>query len=547
MPDNKQMYPDHDDPFDTLCDYYTALEIVAGLRDSIPMSPVTIGLMEYGYNKENGQFDDITIEFVGSDYDERLLVPDDYYGNALAGIICADNDGSLVNGIASSFLGDKLRVVIAPTRSNDTSSCLSSMAVLAANADIVLNTFYLPLVPEAIADPDHPFYDWERIIRSEFEINPDVFYINLIAEDTPIDMMVLPADFRWDNALAVGATLAEWPPKSGPRFHGLNDISAPGEGFYVVAPEYNHCNKVARVDTQSSLAAAQIASAVALLKSVGGNHLTNRELKRYLLEYIGGEGYAGPTEVSGEGGGVMLNYARSLTDLLWDMYRVTSWGPYIMDSDENGVHEGPSSIAAALCEGFNLVVEDIGKFTVDVPSIDCYKSSIILAEDGSAMNITLKGYDEDNKLGGGFSIATSAPVPSLFAVDNPYPIGEESGPFFIAFGAYTDRESDCNPDFEQVGDVSIFGSPITGTIEFTNCRVAERTNSGEPKYLLVDMSINCILNLGIQNYTAELEEVTTFAEGWFRSLSIVPMNPLGTFDAYIDEMCSEGSGEPGSR
>jgi hypothetical protein len=297
------------------------------------------------------------------------------------------------------------------------------------------------------------------------------------------------------------------------------------------------------VDTQSSLAAAQVASAVALLKSVGGNHLTNRELKRYLLEYIGGEGYAGPTEVSGEGGGVMLNYTRSLTDLLWDMYKDTSWGPYIMDWNENEVHDDPYAIAAALCEGFNLVLEDIGKFTINIPPIDCYDTSLILAEDGSSMLITLNGYDEDTKLGGGFSIATATPVPSLFAVDTPYPIGEESGPFLIAFGARTDKELDCELDFEQPGDISIFGSPLTGTFEFTNCRVAERTNSGEPKYLFVDMSINCMLNLGIQRYPAEFEEVTTSAEGWFRSLPVVPMQPLGTFDAYIDEMCSEGSGD----
>ncbi|MBW1823860.1 MAG: hypothetical protein JRI87_04735, partial [Deltaproteobacteria bacterium] len=30
MLDNKELYPDNDDPMDTLCDYYTALEIVAG-------------------------------------------------------------------------------------------------------------------------------------------------------------------------------------------------------------------------------------------------------------------------------------------------------------------------------------------------------------------------------------------------------------------------------------------------------------------------------------------------------------------------------------
>jgi hypothetical protein len=542
MPDNKQMYPDHDDPFDTLCDYYTALEIVAGLRDSIPMSPVTIGLNAAGYNEANGQFDDIIIEIVGPDRDEPL-VPSDLFGNAIAGIVCADNDGSLVNGIASSFLGDKLRVVIAPHRDDDGFSYISAMIVLSTNADIVLNTFFTSNDPDTtVGDAD---MDTVRLFISEaIEASPDVFFINLAPPGIPTDENTLPSGIRRDNTLTVGATLPEWPPKSHPDYYGLIDTSAPGEGFYVVAPDYNSCNKIARAYNSSYFATAQVASAVALLKSVGGNHLTQRELKRYLLEYIGGEGYTGPVEVDGEGG-VMLNYARSLTDLLWDMYQDTSWGPYIMDWNENEVHDDPYAIAKALCKEFNLEVEDIGTFTINDPPIDCYDTSFILAEDGSSMLITLNGYDDDRKLGGGFSIATPTPVPSLFAVDTPYSIGGDFGQFLIRFSAHTDWETDCNPDFEKTGDFFFTGYPITGAIEFTNCRVAERTNSGEPKSLFVDMSISCMLNLLKQEYPLEVAEVTSFAQGWFRSLYVMPLQPLGTFDAYIDEMCSEGSGEPG--
>ena len=54
------------------------------------MGRVTIGLNEKGYNPNNGEFDDYTIRNV-SEVDVELD-PNDGHGNAMAGIICSDND-----------------------------------------------------------------------------------------------------------------------------------------------------------------------------------------------------------------------------------------------------------------------------------------------------------------------------------------------------------------------------------------------------------------------------------------------------------------------
>ena len=72
---------------------------------------------------------------------------------------------------------------------------------------------------------------------------------------------------------------------------------------------------------------------------------------------------------------------------------------------------------------------------------------------------------------------------------------------------------------------------------------AERTANGEPKYLLVDLSIDCMLRLGVFKYPNDVEEVITSARGWVRSLGVIPFPPLATFDNYIDQMCSEESQE----
>ena len=289
MPDNKELYPENDDPMDTLCDYYTALEIVAGLRDSIPMGRVTIGLNEFGFNQLSGEYDDTFIEYVS----EPGLVANDPHGNAITGLICADNDGSAVNGIASSFLGDKLEVAFARPSGLDIFSYACAMDEVSVVADIVVNSFYAMLGPSR-EEFSPIFFRARDLMRFTIENSPNVLFINAapnvnarLTEDN-----AFPAGMRLDNTITVGATSSESATRMSSAYGELIDISAPGEGIWVLTGEPNGFVLSTPLGATTSLAVSQVASAAALLKSVG-RHLSNRELKQYLLEYSGGEGYSG--------------------------------------------------------------------------------------------------------------------------------------------------------------------------------------------------------------------------------------------------------------
>jgi hypothetical protein len=533
MPDNKNMYPADADPMDALSDYYTALEIVSGMRDSISMSDVTIGLVEFGFQNAGGQFDETTIQYV---LGEGGGVTNDNHGNAVTGLVCADNDGGGINGIASSFLWDKLVVAFARPRGLDIFSYAVAMAAVSASADIVLNAHFAMLGPTR--ERFSPIFVRARNLMTDAIANsPGVLFINAAPNvNTRLtEENAFPAGIRRDNTVTVGATSSESASRASSAYGALVDISAPGEGIFVLEGD-GTLRLVGPSENATSIAAPQVASAAALLKSVDRN-LSNREVKSYLLEYVGGEGFSGPVAVSGEGG-VLLNYARSLMDLLWDRYQDREWA-FIMDNDENGVADGPSLLAQNLCGDFNLKVEGVGEFDV-VPTADCFgqEQVFFLYANGSSMAVTLGGYDEDNYRWGMFTITTEVPIPGLFEVDTPYDIGDSADEVFAVFSAVTDRDGDCRPELGQAGDIFANASPVTGTFELTNCRVFERTADGEAKYLLVDIAINCVLDVYIQKFPDEFEEFAASAQGWIRSVVVYPLPPLATFDTYIDEMCS---------
>ena len=533
MPDNKNLYPADADPMDALSDYYTALEIVSGLRDSIPMRGVTIGLIEFGFQDQGGQFDETTIQYV---LGEGGGVANDDHGNAVIGLVCADNDGDGINGIASSFLWDELVVAFARPRGSDIFSYAVAMAAVSESADVVVNAHFAMLGPTR--ERFSPIFVRARNLMADVIANsPGVLFINAapnvntrLTEDN-----AFPAGIRRDNTITVGATYSDSATRASSAYGGLVDISAPGEGIFVLRGDAN-VRITGPSEASTSFAAPQVASAAALLKSVGTS-LSTFEVKSYLIDYVGGEGFAGPVEVSGEGG-VLLNYARSLMDLLWDTYQDKDWA-FMMDWNENGIADGPSLLAQNLCGDFNLKVESVGEFEV-VPSANCLgqEQVFLMWENGESMSVGLQGYDEDNSRWGTFIIGTEVPIPALFEVDMPYDIGESADEVFAVFRATSDRNGDCAPDFGEPGDVSVNASPVTGTFELTNCRVFERTPDGKAKYLLVDIAINCVLDVGMHKFPDEFERFAASAQGWIRSVVVHPLPPLATFDPYIDEMCS---------
>jgi hypothetical protein len=535
-PDNKRQFTEHTDPMDTLCELYTALEIAWGLRDAIEMRPVTIALIELGFMADGGEFDDVDISYVGP----QGMVNNDVHGNAMTGLVCADNDGAGVNGVASALLGDKLHVVFSRPAGVDLHSWVLAMSRVVGSADVVVNAFYAAIDPSRVEQLDSVIADAQALSRMAMEGWPGVTFVNA-APNTGILLTqrnAFPAGARRDNMLTVGATRSYEPTRLPGTARGdLIDVSAPGEGIYVLTDDPAHIDYVDVGEASTSLAAAQVASAVALLKSVGGE-LSDRELRRYLLEYVGGEGLSGPIVVSG-GGGVLVNYARSLLDLLFDLYGTNDWA-YVMDTNEDGVADAPSSLAANLCVDFNFEVEDVGEFEF-APDADCFgqQQAISLSEDGSFLVVHVFGYDDGNSMWGTLTITPLAPEPELFQVDTLYDAGKTSEAFLLTFDAFTDRDGDCAPEFDAPGDVRVRSTALVGTFELTNCRVLERVATGEPKYLLVDLAVNAVVEALVEKPPDAHEMFTTTARGWLRSLTVRPLPPSGVFYPYIDDMCSD--------
>lgn len=529
MPDLRVVF-EEDNAFD-LCNYYTALEIVAGLRDAISMSRVTIGLNEYGYNPSNGEFDDVTILNVSPD--GVSLNPDDAHGNAIAGVICADNDGNIngINGIASSFLENKLEVVMSSPANDSVVAYMASMHQLALNADIVVNALYAG--PFAL---DDDYNDGVSMCKSIIQLYPNVFFVNaapnLNLAVTPANS--LPAGIRSDNTITVSAASIEDP---GERMEDAGwgygvAISAPGQ--VPIIDSGGHFD----VGIGTSFAAAQVASATALLKSVGRNHLSNSEIKQYLMPFL-----STPVE---PGGGVLLDYSNSLVDLLWDMYQEQPWAVRVMDWNEDGICDPHSSIIARLCEEVNFEVEELDDFTVH-PDVPCgnVTNAIFLNESGTNIVIDFWAHSEDSN----FALVnfnTVSYAERLFeqAFKEHLTICSDDCDVWMQLRVCPDPERDCACNVQSATGVDYNGYADSGTLKITRCQVSERTPQGEPRSLFIDMYFDCTIQGMVQYYPDEPEFLTTDASGWIRSVTVRPLSPLGTFDEYIDELCSEIPDEP---
>lgn len=509
--------------------YLTALEIVEGLRDVIPMSRVTVGLLERGYNdRTNPEFDD-TLIFDVSEPDaplDRLCI----HGNAMTGLICADNDGSGVNGIASSFLQEHLIVYMARPLNESLFAYQTAIDYLTDVADIIINTWFVSLSPASEEDFSDLFDMYNDLIYG----SPWSLFINAVPFENVLVTArnSLPVGILYDNTITVSAHNPDDPTTKldGAGYGNLVEISANGivnttSPSGSVMLNYGPC-----------YAAAQVASAAALLKSVGGNYLDVREVKQLLLESTFGGQLVQPSA------GVLLSYSYPLADLLWEMYQNESWAPHVMDWDGDDLHDTPDQMAESLCEETNVTVDEFGEFTID-PSTPCgtNPNAFVLYTDGSIINISFRGTGDALYIG--IMISTLDPFPGLFAINEPYALGEDY-PLNLGIHVCTDKNLDCIPDTDP-GDFQFTSTALMGTMEITSCQVSERNSQGKPTYLMVDIYFECLLDGYYQVYEPfTIKEMSSMASGWIRRAIVKPLPPLGFFDDYIDEMCSEQPEEP---
>lgn len=511
--------------------YFTALEILQGLRDDIQMDPVTIGILEDGYNRNSGQFDDITIENVSERHaDGRQVELDatDLHGNAVAGIICADNDGTVINGLASTLLEDKLRVIMARPVRYSVFQLNSALCGLAFESDIVNFNYTAGLNPDYSIIPE--FWIPLRNVMSNF--GWVLFVISAPNMTGRLDSLndLPPGDVILENTIVV----TSW---SGANPSVRTNRSAYGDGVDMAAPgeNINVLNEMggSHLRSGTSYATPQVTSAAALLQSVGGRSLTPGEIKQLMLNAT----WSAATEPEG---GIQLNFANPLVDLLWQMYSDQSWAQYLMDWNDVGMHDTPAMIEMQICQDTNVTVEEFGEFALDPESPCSAEIPFFMSPNGSTWSVDLTGYSSGSDL---LALHIQTNEPKEFLLNEDFPIDGSSSSLWVNVSICSDNNQNCHCDCTESGGGYYYNSCATsGTLQLSRCSIIERTPQNEPKYLSMDLSFEGMLNGELMDYDSIPPSAAEFAvhfKGWIQSVDAVPLPVLATFDEHVEDICSE--------
>ncbi len=515
--------------------YQTALEIMQGLRDLITLQTVTIGIVEDGYGA-SGQFTEVLVE----NYSERSsggrrleLDANDSHGTSVAGIICADNDGAEVNGMASTLIGsDRLQVLMARPRNHDFMGYCAAMASMIddGGAEIINNSFGLGPFDNETARQTR---DTIEAFKELMERYPDVLFVNA----APNESVRLngrndaPAGIPLGNTLTVSSwTHGDASVRYGDAGYGaLVDMSAAGNEMIVLQAGGGTLEQ-----TGCSYATPMVTSAAALLKSVEPN-LSPFEIKSMLTSATF---HADRTE---PGGGIQLHIAAPLVDLLWEKYQNTSWAALILDQDQDDLHDSPELVETNICEITGLEASDYGSFEFN-PEHPCHTGvGMIMEPNGSSWSLWMPSTFNGSNDRLDFTLSNDGT--SQFGVEEPYDFATHSMMVHIICDNLID-DTDCTSEDPADGDFRYQGFCDSGTYTITRCSISERNADGKPKYLTVDLLFNGTVNGDLRTYypsnTIEpivYEEQDITVKGWINGVRVQTMNPFGTFTQDVEEAC----------
>ncbi len=518
--------------------YYTALEIMEGLRDYLTLSTVTIGIVEMGYD-QNSEFNDITITNVSEILDNgtRLALESDRalksHGTSVAGIICGDNDGSGINGMASTLIGSKLRVVMANPRYTTPTwmgYCVAmAMTVIEGGADIVNSSFGLgPFDNATSAEARETIAAFSEVMRRY----PDVLFVNA-APNTQVELTGnnhAPAGISLSNTLTVSRWQHEHPERivASSGYGSRVDISGPGDQVKTVVPGGTITPRGG-----TSFATPFVTSAAALLKSIGGSTFSPAEIKTMLLDP------SFSAERTEPGGGIQLNFAYPLVDLLWQEYQGQDWAEEYLADVGGEQHLIPEIVASRLCEATWLTVDSFSTYELNVLDECSSGTSLFLSPDGLQWSVHVSHLSNDAGDLAELSMNSGA---DPFAIDTHYTFPDHT---LLISIADTDLINDqCEWEDPDDGDYSYRGTASNGTYSFTNCRIAERNPDGKAKYLRLDVSFSGIIDGYHTTYYPSNETVglvtdelqTTFS-GLIKDVLVATLDPFGTFSQAVEEAC----------
>ncbi len=530
-------------------DYFVALEILQGIRDNISFSPVTVGVFESGYFPSCGEFDDINITnfspflpdgtraplMIDPPMSDAVSVAIARHGNSIAGLIAADNDGSGINGLATSLIGDNLNLVMADALVSIepeiiASNCIGAIEnmIVEGGAEIINVSFGLSIHRD---EAGQQFLDDAiRAFRRFMSRYPDVLFV-IAAGNRRIQLTgsnEVPGGIVLPNTLTVSYWSHDDPAVLGNSAYGdVVEISAPGDNIPV--PNINGRDH----GTGTSLAAPIVVSAAAMLKSVGGRDLSASEIKSLLINHTFGE----RTEPQG---GTQLSFSYPLMDLLWEKYQTTEWGEYFFDFDLDGLHDVPVNVAITVCDGVDMTLSEFGSFTID-PTIACLPGDgiMLMPSDGTSWYLGVYGINGREDV-----LALFFTGESPFALNTNYKLGEDATAVVTVIDGDLIDRSQCKHLDPNDGDFSYRGTIESGILSFIECNITERDHNGEPKYLAVKIHFKGNVDGYISTYypsneiiPIDIDPLPTYINGKLTSIMVATPEPLGFYGEFVEQTC----------
>ena len=292
-------------------DYYQAYAVFQEILPHVPLSDVTVAVVDTGIDVATGEFDDIGPRLQAITPASPVRDRWSQHGSGVAGIIAADIDGQGVNGIALPFLGDRLSMqfvsldpytyeqiaALLPGEEVSEDFALAPLgtmldgvaAAVRGGADVVNLSLGL-----ARSDGAPPVYIrsirqmwWDAVTHPDarntlFVAAAPNYDIMLTGQNTAPAGLTDPATRAGpDNLLTVGGVESCNPTRRwSSSAHGdLVEAAAPATGVRAV---YNNSVRIATVNG-NSFAAPMVSAIAAIVHSINPGTLRGAALKNLLL------------------------------------------------------------------------------------------------------------------------------------------------------------------------------------------------------------------------------------------------------------------------
>jgi len=503
-------------PFQDI-DYYNALTIFEAIRSHITLHPVRVAVIDTGVNQDNGEFDEVHL--LNLDDPNQPTTDTDGHGTLVAGVIAADDDMNGVNGIASRFLGNNLRLLVGEHNSLSLANHVAGVRRAAGAGAAVVNMSF-GFTPDMVSGRfSTAVTTWRRL----FEENPDVLFV-AAADNNSYEINTTnytPGGFRLSNLITVGGTsLCRNQQKWVDSAHGPNvNIYAPSQGVPTVPL---HSTTVVEYSNGNSVATPMVASLAAILKSIDPS-LSPREIKE---DYI--QVYAFPVEEGLRSGRLALSLAieQALIDL---DPSVSNQVLDIIDHDINDLFDAPGQVINRLCGGFSYNVSGYGNFEYYEGDLELYPILGRISQFGWAL---LSKVPQDAFI----NFLCPEAVECIFELDKVYPIalGWDDVPGYVGM-TYLYQPN--------LGVDAPIGLGASGGVFFESCRIDERNPlTNHPMRVSVTGDFSGVVNM-VEPPGPEI--IPSDFEGYFSITFIPPV--LGIDDPayeplfqYLEENCEGG-------